>query len=72
MTSVPDRLGANVLDQLAHHVQVDVRFQQRHADLAQRFGHVLFAKRALPAKVLEGPLQFIGKVLKHRSNLSLS
>ena len=58
--------GANMLDQVPHHVEVDVGFQQRHANLAQRLRNVLFGQRALAAKVLERPLQFFCKVLKHR------
>ncbi len=66
-----DGLGANVLDQVVDDVEVDVGFKQRHANLAQRFGDVLFGERALAAQILEGALQFICKVLKHSSNSSV-
>src|SRR4051812_24413868 len=61
-----------MLDELAHYVQVDVGFQKRHADFAQRLGHVLFGERALSAQVFKRPLQLISQVLKHRSNSSVS
>ena len=59
-----------MLDQLLHHVQVDVGLKQRHANLAQRLADVLFRQRALAAQILEGALQFVCKVLKHISVLS--
>ena len=65
-------LGADVLDQVADDVEVDVGLEQRHADFAQGFGDVFFGQRALAAEVLEGALQFVCKVLKHRSNSSVS
>ena len=66
-----DGLGADVLDQVADDVEVDVGLEQGDANLAQGFGDVLFGERALAAKVLEGALQFVCKVLKHRSSSSL-
>jgi hypothetical protein len=58
-------LDADLLDQVVDHVEVNVGFEQRHADFAQRFGDVLFGKRALAAKGLEGALQLISQILKH-------
>ncbi len=58
-------LHADLLDQVAHHVQVDVGLEQRHANLAQGLGDVLFGERALAAKGLEGALQFVCQVFKH-------
>ena len=37
-------------------IQVDVRFEQGHADFAQSFSDVFFGKRALAAEGLEGTL----------------
>ncbi len=65
-------LDPNVLDQVAGNVQVHVGFQQCNANLAQRFMDVLFGQRALAAQVLEGALQFVCKVLKHRSTSSVA
>ena len=67
-----DGLGADVLDEVVDDVEVDVGFEQGHADFAQGFGDVLFSERALAAEVLEGALQFVCKVLKHRSDSSVS
>ena len=67
-----DGLGADVLDQVAGHVEVDVGLEQGDADFAQGLGDVFFAQRALAAQVLEGALQFFGKVLKHKFSSSVS
>ena len=67
-----DGFLADVLDELVDDVEVDVGFKQGHADFAQRFGDVFFGERALAAKVLEDALQFVGKVLKHRSTTSVT
>jgi len=45
----------------ADHVEVDVGFEQRHANLAQRVGDVLFGKCALAAQGFEGALEFVCK-----------
>ena len=62
-----DGFGADVLDEVVDDVEVDVGFEQGDADFAQGFGDVFFSERALAAKDLEGALQFVCKVLKHRS-----
>ena len=67
-----DGFGADVLDELADDVEVDVGFEQGDADFAQGFGDVFFGERALAAEVLEGALQFFCKVLKHRSTTSVT
>ena len=60
-----DGLDADLLDQVADDVEVDVGFEQGHADLAQGFGDVLFGERALAAEGLEGALEFVCEVFKH-------
>ena len=62
-----DGLDADLLDEVADDVEVDVGFEQGHADFAQGFGDVFFGERALAAEGLEGALKFIGKGFKHRS-----
>ncbi len=52
-------------------VEVDVGFEQGDADFAQGFGDVFFSERALAAEGLEGALEFVCKVLKHRSSSSV-
>ena len=54
------RLLADVVDQFLDDLEVDVGFEQRHANFFQRFADVLFGKRALSAQVLECALQFVG------------
>ena len=51
-----ERLLADVLDQFLDDLEVDVGFQQRHADFFQRFADVFFGQRALSAQVLKGAL----------------
>ena len=65
-------LGADVLDQVGDDVEVDVGFEQGHADFAQGFGDVLFSERALAAEGLEGALEFVCEVLKHADLKSIS
>ncbi len=60
-----DGLFADVLDEVGDDLEVDVGFEQRDADFAQRLGDVFFSERALAAKGFEGALQFVCEVLKH-------
>ena len=66
-----DGLLADVLDQVGDDVEVDVGFEHGDANLAQSLGDVFFSERALATKILEDTLEFVGKILKHRVNLSL-
>ncbi len=52
-------LRADVLDQVADDVEVDVGLEQSHADFAQSFGNVFFSERALAAKAFEDALEFV-------------
>ncbi len=54
-----ERLLANVVDQFFDDLEVDVGFEQRHANFFQRFADVFFGERALSAQVLECALQFV-------------
>ncbi len=60
-----DGLDADVLDEVADDVEVDVGFKQGYANFAQSFSDVFFSERALAAEGLEGALEFVGKVFKH-------
>ncbi len=60
-----DGLDANLLDEVAGDVEVDVGFEQGSADFAQGFGDVFFSERALAAEGFEGALEFVGEVFKH-------
>ena len=66
-----DGLDANVLDEVADDVEVDVGFKQGYADFAESFRDVFFRERALAAEGLEGALKFVSKIFKHRSNTSV-
>ncbi len=62
-----DGFDADVLDEVADDVEVDVGFEQGYANFAQGFGDVFFRERALAAEGFEGALEFVCKVFKHRS-----
>ena len=64
-----ERLLADVLDELFDDVQVDVGFEQRHANFFERLADVFFGKGSLAAQVLERALQLICKILKHLGQL---
>ena len=53
-----DRLGADLVDELLDHLEVDVGFEQRQANFAQCLVNVLFGELGLPAEALEGALKF--------------
>ncbi len=65
MSSVPDRLGGDLLHELLDDLEVDVGFQQRGADLAQPFLHVRFGQDAADPEAPEGGGKPILKVVKH-------
>ena len=60
-----DGFDADLLDEVAGDVEVDVGFEQGSADFAQGFGDVFFSERALAAEGFEGALEFVGEVFKH-------
>src|SRR5205823_2869124 len=45
---------------------VNVRFEQRQADLAHGLADIFFRQRSLAAQVLKGALEFVRKIFKHR------
>ena len=49
----------DVLDELLDNLEIDVGFEQRHADFAQSALHVFGREFAFAAQVFEDPLQFI-------------
>ena len=54
-----DRLLLHLLGEGARHVERDVGFEQRAADLAQRLLDVGFAQRAAPRQLVENAAQAI-------------
>ena len=48
----------DVFDELFDNLEIDVGFEQRHADFAQGALHVFGREFAFAAQVLENPLQF--------------
>ena len=56
----PERLLADVSDEFVGDAEVDVAFQQRLADFAERAVEVLFGQLALAAQVFECALKFVG------------
>ncbi|MNP64677.1 hypothetical protein D3C76_1601920 [compost metagenome] len=47
-------------DKLAHNGQCHIGFEQRHADFAQRFFHIVFGKAPTAADVAQRARQTIG------------
>jgi hypothetical protein len=63
---LPDSLVPNVIDELFDDFEVNVGFEQRQPDFAQRLLHVLFVENGLATQGLKGALKFFGKVLEHK------
>ena len=57
--------GADVVDDVAGDVEVDVGFEERGADGAEGGVDVVVGEGALAAEVLEGALELVAEVLKH-------
>lgn len=53
------------LDELLNDFEMNVGFEQRHADLAQSLFHVGRREFAFAAEVLKDALQLVGKVVEH-------
>src|SRR5258706_4410634 len=53
-------LDLNLIDELFDDLDVDVSFEQSHADFPQGLLDVFFGERALAAEVFEGALEFAG------------
>ncbi len=60
-----DRFRANIGQKFIGNADVNVTFQQRLANFRERRVQVFVSELALPAQVLERPLQFFRKVFKH-------
>ena len=60
-----DGLGAHVLDERLHHRQRHVRFEQRHAHLAQGVTDIGLGETRLAAQAFERRFQPAGQILKH-------
>jgi len=60
-----DGLRADLLDEIADDVEVDVGLEQRYANFAQGFDDIFFGERALATEGFKGALQFICQILKH-------
>jgi hypothetical protein len=61
-----ERLLLHPRRELAHDLEVDVRFEHRHAHFAKRLVEVLFGHHAPGAELLEGGLQLVGQGFEHR------
>src|SRR5690606_17216560 len=66
-----DRTLAHPLDKGLDHAVVDIRLQQRHADLPHRSVDVVLRQLAVLAQVAEDTLQSIAKALEYRHDLPL-
>ena len=64
-TSAAEGFGADLFDEVAGDVEVDVGLEEGEADLAEGVVDVLVGEGALAAEGLEGALEFFGEVFKH-------
>ena len=55
-----DRLRLHAVDEVAHHVERDIGFEQRAAHLAHGFRHVSLAQRALAGELVEDGAKPLG------------
>ena len=65
MTSAPEGALLDVIDELAHDLEVDVGFEQRQADLAHGLVDVGLAQLAVAAQLAEDALQALGEGFEH-------
>src|SRR5204863_2535889 len=56
---------AHARDEVLDDLEVDVRLEQREADLAHRLAELLVGEASVAAKVAERRLQLVGKRVKH-------
>ena len=61
---LPDGSLLDALHKVLDDLEIDVCFQQRHAHLAHRLVHVVLGQLAVPAQLLEYPLQAVRQILK--------
>ena len=62
-----ERLLLHPVDERLHHLEVDVRLEQRHADLAGGGGDVLLADAPLGAEIAEDALETLLQAFEHES-----
>src|SRR5207248_9851760 len=60
-----ERFALHPLDEIAHHLEIDVRIQQGQPDLAQGVADVSFGNLAQAAQVLEGALEFAAQCIEY-------
>ena len=60
-----DRLLAHRGDEIAHHRERDIGFEERDADLAHRGGDIVLAERAAPAQPVEDLVEAVAEGVKH-------
>ena len=58
MTSSAERLRFDALDEIARHLEIDIRFQQGHAHFAQGIGDVALGNLSQAAQIFKHLLQF--------------
>src|SRR5258707_14325912 len=63
---LPGRPLAHRGDEVAHHRQGDVGFQQGDADLAQRRRDIVLAERAAAAQAVEDIVEPVAQAVEHR------
>ena len=60
-----ERLGFDVLDEIANDLDIDVGFEQRKADFAQRILDIALGDAALALEFFEDPFEAVAERVKH-------
>ena len=64
-TSWPTAFSRTPVDEVAHHRQRHIGFEQRDADLAQRGADIVLGQRAAAAQPVEDVVQAIAEAVEH-------
>src|SRR5262249_9543639 len=67
-----ERLVLDLVDKLFYNLEVDIGFQQSHANLAKRFLDIVFIEDGLAAKALKSALKLFLKIFKHKETVILT
>jgi len=60
-----ERLLAHVLDEVAHHLDIDVSFEQRESDLTKRLFDIALCDATLALESLKDALEAVAQRIEH-------
>ena len=65
------RFFFHTLDEIASDLEIHIRFQQRHANFAQRIANIIFRNLSQSAQISKCALEFFTKRIEHGTKLKL-